>query len=129
MRHQTLLAQLSSLRITLERVSNQVKTYEQRRDVLQDQLQTTDNPIPGLLAELETKLSERQVLEQQLTLAREELRLTRMGVRVASDASEPANSVVVTEVTLQLRARHMLQRRVWLAVLKWQPFTPQPMPQ
>ena len=60
LRHQTLLAQLSSLRITLERVTAQVKTYELRRDQLQENLKTTDNPLPELKAELETKLGSRQ---------------------------------------------------------------------
>jgi chromosome segregation protein len=70
LKHQTLLAQLSSLRITMERVTAQVKTYEQRRDQLQENLKNTDNPLPALREELEGKLSSRQALENSLSDAR-----------------------------------------------------------
>jgi chromosome segregation protein len=81
LRHQTLLAQLSSLRITLERVSAQVKSYQLRRDQLQEHLQTTDNPLPALKQELETKLGSRLVLEQQLASARGKVEEFVQGLR------------------------------------------------
>ncbi len=70
LRHQTMLAQLNSLKVSLERITAQVRGYEQRRDQLQMHLKNTDDPIPGLKAQLEEKLSERQDVEQELTRAK-----------------------------------------------------------
>jgi chromosome segregation protein len=70
LRHQTMLAQLNSLKVTLDRVTTQVRGYEQRRDQLQMHLKNTDDPIPELKAELDTKLGERQDIERQLTQAK-----------------------------------------------------------
>jgi chromosome segregation protein len=70
LRHQTMLAQLNSLKVTLDRVTNQVRGYEQRRDQLQTHLKNTDDPIPELRTELDLKLGERQDVERQLTQAK-----------------------------------------------------------
>ena len=108
LRHQTMLAQLSSLRITLERVSAQVKTYELRRDQLQENLKTTDDPLPGLKVELETKLGSRQQLEQQLAAARgkvEELDLALRSLESQRHQSQESTQKVRDElVTLKLNS-------------------------
>ncbi|HWK55026.1 MAG TPA: chromosome segregation protein SMC [Hyphomicrobiales bacterium] len=70
LRHQTMLAQLSSLKVSLERSTVQVRGYEQRRDQLQLHLKNTDDPIPGLKAELDVKLAARQDIERELTAAK-----------------------------------------------------------
>ncbi|MEI7949357.1 MAG: chromosome segregation protein SMC [Gammaproteobacteria bacterium] len=118
LRHQTLLAQLSSLRITLERVSAQVKTYGLRRDQLQENLKTTDNPLPGLKAELETKLASRHELEQQLSLARgkvEELDHAMRALETQRHQSQEATQTVRDElVTLKLNSEGAHVRRAAL---------------
>ncbi len=103
LRHQTMLAQLSSLRITLERVSAQVKTYELRRDQLQENLKTTDNPMPALKEELEIKLASRHVLEQQLSAARNQVEELAQGMRAletqrhqSQDATQKVRDELVT---------------------------------
>jgi chromosome segregation protein len=70
LRHQTLLAQLNSLKNTLNRVSQQVTSYEQRQSQLLDQLKTLDDPLPELKQELEAKLGARLEIEQKLSLAK-----------------------------------------------------------
>ena len=70
LQHQTQLAQLNSLKITLERVTSQVRSYEQRHQQLTSTLQTVDNPMPALKAELEEKLTARSGVEQELAAAR-----------------------------------------------------------
>jgi chromosome segregation protein len=70
LRHQTLLAQLNSLKNTLSRVTAQVNSYELRRNQLTENLKTTDDPLPGLKQELEIKLSARVDLEHRLTAAK-----------------------------------------------------------
>ncbi len=119
LRHQTMLAQLSSLRITLERVSSQVKTYELRRDQLQENLKTTDNPMPGLKAELETKLGSRQALEQKLSAARskvEELDHALRSLETQRHQSQESTQKVRDElVTLKLNSEGAHVRRAALA--------------
>ena len=70
LRHQTMLAQLNSLKTTLDRVTNQVSNHELRRDQLLEHLKSTDDPLPGLREELELKLSARSEVEQQLSAAK-----------------------------------------------------------
>ena len=70
LRHQTMLAQLNSLKVTLERVRVQVRNYEQRRDQLLEHLKTTDDPLPGLRDELEEKLSARVEVEDRMRVAK-----------------------------------------------------------
>jgi chromosome segregation protein len=70
LRHQTLLAQLHSLRNTLQRVTAQVTSFEQRQNQLLDNLKTTDDPLPELKQELESKLAARLDMEHQLTAAK-----------------------------------------------------------
>jgi chromosome segregation protein len=70
LRHQTMLAQLNSLKVTLERVRVQVRNYEQRRDQLREHLKTTDDPLPGLREELEEKLGARVEVEDRMRVAK-----------------------------------------------------------
>jgi chromosome segregation protein len=70
LRHQTLLAQLNSLKNTLTRVTAQVTSYEQRQSQLLDNLKTTDDPLPELKQELESKLGARLDVEQRLAAAK-----------------------------------------------------------
>jgi len=70
LRHQTMLAQLNSLKVTLDRVTSQVKNYEIRRDQLLEHLKSTDDPLPGLKVELNEKLNTRSGVEQQLSIAK-----------------------------------------------------------
>ncbi len=70
LRHQTLLAQLNSLKNTLTRVTAQVNSYELRRNQLTENLKSTDDPLPGLKQELEVKLSARVDVEHRLTAAK-----------------------------------------------------------
>ncbi|MES2623937.1 MAG: chromosome segregation protein SMC [Pseudomonadota bacterium] len=70
LRHQTLLAQLNSLKNTLTRVTAQVNSYELRHAQLTENLKTTDDPLPGLMQELEIKLSARLDVENRLTAAK-----------------------------------------------------------
>jgi chromosome segregation protein len=70
LRHQTMLAQINSLKSTLDRVTAQVKNHEQRRDQLLEHLKTTDDPLPVLKQELDEKLISRSGVEQQLTAAK-----------------------------------------------------------
>ena len=119
LRHQTLLAQLSSLRITLERVTNQVKSYEQRRDQLQENLRSTDNPIPGLKAELETKLGSRAALETQLSSARarvDELEQLLRGLETQRNQSQEQSQRIRDElVTRKLNSEGAHVKRAALA--------------
>jgi chromosome segregation protein len=70
LRHQTLLAQLNSLRNTLTRVTAQVSAYEQRQGQLQENLKNLDDPLPALKQELEQKLGARLDVEQRMTAAK-----------------------------------------------------------
>ncbi|MGA0807306.1 MAG: chromosome segregation protein SMC, partial [Pseudohongiellaceae bacterium] len=70
LRHQTMLAQLNSLKVTLERVRVQVRNYEQRRDQLLEHLKTTDDPLPGLREALEDKLGARVEVEERMRVAK-----------------------------------------------------------
>jgi chromosome segregation protein len=70
LRHQTMLAQLNSLKVTLERVRVQVRNYEQRRDQLLEHLKTTDDPLPGLREELEEKLGARVEVDERMRVAK-----------------------------------------------------------
>jgi chromosome segregation protein len=81
LRHQTLLAQLNSLKNTLNRVSAQVTSYEQRQTQLLDQLKTLDDPLPELKQELEAKLGARLEVEQKLTLAKASVDSIEHGLR------------------------------------------------
>jgi chromosome segregation protein len=65
-----MLAQLNSLKVTLERVRVQVRNYEQRRDQLREHLKTTDDPLPGLREELEEKLGARVEVEDRMRVAK-----------------------------------------------------------
>jgi chromosome segregation protein len=103
LRQQTLLAQLSSLRITLERVTTQVKSYELRRDQLLENMKSTDDPLPGLKDELEEKLDIRQGLEQQLITARgkveeldQALRRLESQRQQSQDSSQKIRDALVT---------------------------------
>ncbi len=81
LRHQTLLAQLNSLKNTLTRVTAQVTTYEQRQTQLLDNLKTTDDPLPELKQQLESKLGTRLVVEQQLAAAKASVDRIEHGLR------------------------------------------------
>ncbi len=70
LRHQTLLAQLNSLKNTLTRVTAQVTALEQRQTQLRDNLKTLDDPLPELKQELESKLGTRLDVEQKLSAAK-----------------------------------------------------------
>ncbi|MES2605254.1 MAG: chromosome segregation protein SMC, partial [Pseudomonadota bacterium] len=119
LRHQTLLAQLSSLRITLERVSAQVKTYELRRDQLQENLKTADNPLPLLKAELEEKLGSRQTMEQQLNTARTQVEALNQALRTYEgqrhQSQEQTQKVRDELVTLKLNSEGAHVKRAQLA--------------
>jgi chromosome segregation protein len=81
LRHQTLLAQLNSLKNTLSRVNAQVSNYEQRQAQLTDNLKSLDDPLPELKAELEEKLSTRLDVEQQLAEAKTAVDSIEHGLR------------------------------------------------
>jgi chromosome segregation protein len=68
--HQTLSAQLESLRHNMSRLSNQVESYANREKQLEEYLQQADVPIPALKEELKTKLETRHNVESQLTSAK-----------------------------------------------------------
>ena len=73
LRHQTLLAQLNSLKNTLDRVNQQVSSYTLRRNQLLENVKSTDDPLPALKLELESKLSSRLDVEHRLTEAKNTL--------------------------------------------------------
>jgi chromosome segregation protein len=81
LRHQTLLAQLNSLKNTLTRVNAQVTSYEQRQAQLQDNLKSLDDPLPELRLELEGKLEARLDIEQKLTTAKTAVDSIEHGLR------------------------------------------------
>ncbi|MDY6982181.1 MAG: chromosome segregation protein SMC, partial [Pseudomonadota bacterium] len=81
LRHQTLLAQLNSLKNTLNRVNAQVTGYEQRQTQLMDNLKSLDDPLPELKAELEEKLGTRLEVEQQLSEAKTAVDSIEHGLR------------------------------------------------
>ena len=81
LRHQTLLAQLNSLKNTLTRVNAQVTTYEQRQAQLQENLKTLDDPMPELKLELEKKLGTRHEVEQKLSAAKASVDSIEHGLR------------------------------------------------
>ncbi len=70
LQHQTLTAQLESLQQNMERISNQVDSYQNREKQLEEYLQQADVPIPALKEELEEKLASRVTLESQLSEAK-----------------------------------------------------------
>jgi len=70
LQHQTLTAQLESLQQNMERISNQVDSYQNREKQLEEYLQQADVPIPALKEELEEKLASRVALESQLSKAK-----------------------------------------------------------
>ena len=70
MEHQTLSAQLDSLKHNLERLSNQVESYAGREKQLEEYLQQADVPIPALKEELEQKLASRLSIESNLSAAK-----------------------------------------------------------
>ena len=66
LQHQTLSAQLDSLQQNMNRISNQVDSYQNREKQLEEYLQQADVPIPALKEELEEKLASRVAMESKL---------------------------------------------------------------
>ncbi len=70
LRHQGQVTQLNALQSTLARISSQVKSFDERRLVLQENLQDADDPLPKLQQSLEEKLSARVTIEAELRAAK-----------------------------------------------------------
>ena len=70
LQHQTTSAQLESLQQNMERLSNQVESYQTRQTQLTEYLQQADVPIPALKEELEEKLASRHNIESDLGKAK-----------------------------------------------------------
>ena len=119
LRQQTLLAQLASLRVALERISAQVKSHEQRRDLLQENLRSTDDPLPALQAELDIKLVSRAQLESQLGAARGRVEELDLALRALENrrqqAQEASQKLRDALVTLRLNSEGAHVKRAALA--------------
>jgi chromosome segregation protein len=64
---------LSSISAGLDRLRTQLEQYQQRRDLLTQQLADGEEPLNALEAELEAKLEQRVAVEEELTVARQAL--------------------------------------------------------
>jgi len=70
LQHQTLSAQLDSLKHNMQRLSSQVDSYENREKQLEEYLEQADVPIPALKEELDEKMASRHAMEGKLGQAK-----------------------------------------------------------
>lgn len=70
LRHESLFAQLNSLKTTLDRISSQVKSLKERKSQLQESLLEADEPIPEMKESLEEQLTSRVSIESKLSAAK-----------------------------------------------------------
>ncbi|MDJ0879634.1 MAG: chromosome segregation protein SMC, partial [Halieaceae bacterium] len=71
MQHQSLQAQLQSMTQSIERTTVQVKQLVERKQSLEENIASNDQPLDGLKGELESQLEKRLVVETELGEARD----------------------------------------------------------
>lgn len=71
MQHQSLQAQLQSMTQSIERTTVQVKQLVERKQSLEENIASNDQPLGGLREELESQLEKRLVVETELGEARD----------------------------------------------------------
>ncbi|MDT8398717.1 MAG: chromosome segregation protein SMC [Pseudomonadales bacterium] len=105
LRHQTLLAQISSLNTALERVNAQVASHESRQKQLLGALAQVDEPLPGLQRNLEEKLTARLEVEARLTASKSRVDAIDHEIRTFERQRQEAQ-----EATQSIRDRLVSQR-------------------
>lgn len=81
MRLQSLSTQSDSLRLNIERSEQQLSVFADRRQLLQESLGDSDEPVDELKIELEAKLGQRLRVEEELATARSALETADLQLR------------------------------------------------
>jgi len=109
MRSRSVQTQTESMKLGLQRLHEQIARMEERRELLQQQLEEANEPGADQQSELETLLEKRVQVEHKLTEARRAVEDTEHALREAEQARDRSEKVLLERRDALEKARLELQ--------------------